>query len=94
MIDWEKVIKALKNCTDKPKCRDCPWETCEVDHEYVELPMDLAKQALAMLEAQEPLAPKREVIGCSWHYYCGACSVVVDKRANYCSVCGRAVKWK
>ena len=29
MIDKKKVLKALKNCIDEPKCRDCPWEDCE-----------------------------------------------------------------
>lgn len=29
MIDKKKVLKALQNCIDEPKCRDCPWEDCE-----------------------------------------------------------------
>lgn len=54
MTDQETVIKALENCTDKPKCKDCPWVECEHEHETVEIPMDLAKDALELLKVQGP----------------------------------------
>lgn len=44
--DLKKVITALENCTAPIKCRDCPWEECESEHEKVELPKDLALVAL------------------------------------------------
>jgi len=48
----KRVVSALKNCIDNPKCKDCDWETCEsFNHEDVEIPMDLARSALALLEA-------------------------------------------
>lgn len=55
MIDREKVIKALENCTQIPKCRDCPWESCEeADCQYIKMPLDLAHLALVLLKAQGP----------------------------------------
>ena len=54
MAELEKVIKALENCTDEIKCRDCPWETCETFCLSVKVPLDLAKAALSLLKAQEP----------------------------------------
>ena len=54
MADREKVIRALENCTDEIKCRDCPWETCENFCLSVKVPLDLAKAALSLLKAQEP----------------------------------------
>lgn len=52
MADREKVIRALENCTDEIKCRDCQWETCETFCLSVKLPLDLAKAALSLLKAQ------------------------------------------
>lgn len=54
MADREKVIKALENCTAEIKCRDCPWDECEGQHEHVELPKGLALKTLELLKAQEP----------------------------------------
>ena len=40
------VIRAIENCTNKPKCRDCPWKECEkVDCERVETPKSLLLEA-------------------------------------------------
>ena len=50
MADREKVIRALENCTDKIKCRDCPWEPCEdFDYTHSEYPDGLIKDALELL---------------------------------------------
>ena len=55
MADREKVICALENCAVKPKCKDCPWDTCElIDHATVTIPLDLATGILELLKAQEP----------------------------------------
>ena len=54
-MDREKVIRALENCTDKIKCRDCPWEPCDdFDYTHSEYPDGLIKDALELLKAQEP----------------------------------------
>lgn len=47
----EKAINALENCLDVPKCKNCPWETCETEHETVELPRDLVEWALLLIKA-------------------------------------------
>ena len=54
MDKLEKVIQALENCTAEIKCRDCPWDECEGQHEHVELPKGLALKTLELLKAQEP----------------------------------------
>ena len=53
MIDSVKVIDAIENCIDKPKCRNCPWEDCErFDHETVNVPITLMRAALALIREQ------------------------------------------
>ncbi len=47
-----KVISALENCIVDPKCRDCPWEECEEEHETVKIPLSLAKKALEFMKAK------------------------------------------
>ena len=55
MIDREKVVDALRNCINKPKCMDCPWEECEnIDHETFELPKGLVMDIYDLLKAQKP----------------------------------------
>ena len=49
----KKVISAIENCIATPKCRDCPWDECEEQHETVKLPLGLAKEALRFLKAQK-----------------------------------------
>ena len=50
MNEREKVIQALENCTAEIKCRDCPWDECEGQHEHVELPKGLALKAMRLLK--------------------------------------------
>ena len=54
MAELGKVLNALENCTAHPKCRDCGWKECEYEHETVEIPLTLAKDAHSLLKAQEP----------------------------------------
>lgn len=54
MTELEKVLNALENCTAHPKCMDCGWKECEHEHETVEIPLTLAKDAISLLKAQEP----------------------------------------
>lgn len=55
MIAREKVVCAIENCIGQPKCKDCPWEGCEVEHEVVNsVPYGLLRDALALLKEQEP----------------------------------------
>lgn len=59
---------------------------------------------LALLKAQEPIAPVKvnrymetDENG-DWFspetYDCGNCGVELHGKANYCHLCGRAVKWE
>ena len=54
MIDRENVIDALRNCINKPKCLDCPWEECSYDHEDLTLPKGLVMDIYDLLKAQKP----------------------------------------
>ena len=48
-----KIIRAIENCVDVPKCRNCPWETCEeIDHKSVEVPLDLMISVLSVIREQ------------------------------------------
>lgn len=88
-MDRNTVIRAIENCIDKPKCRDCPWETCERDHERVEMPLDLVQQALGMLK-QEPVEP-------TWRRgmaFCSKCGRQFGRGYKYCPDCGSEVKWE
>ena len=57
--DREKVIKGLECCTKKPCIyedtkKECPyWEMC--DEYFEDCTKALAKDALALLKAQEPI---------------------------------------
>lgn len=56
MIDREKIISALENCSDPAgKCRDCPYEECERFEKSVsEYPDELIRKAVELLKEQEP----------------------------------------
>lgn len=49
----EKVLSALKNCVDNPKCRDCPWEECEGPHAHVQLPKGLVEAVIGLLKEKD-----------------------------------------
>ena len=50
----DKVIDALHNCINRPKCADCPWEECEIEHIKIEIPLSLAYEAMKLLENAYP----------------------------------------
>ena len=65
---------------------------------------DACMGAIALLKAQEPIAPVKvnrymetDENG-EWFspetYDCGNCGVELHGKANYCHLCGRAVKWE
>ena len=98
-MDREKVIRALENCTDKIKCRDCPWEPCEdFDYTHSEYPDGLIKDALELLKAQEPVKPTRidrytRTEPITFEYKCTICWTGLMRHWVCCPNCGRAVKW-
>lgn len=95
MSNIEKVISGLKHCMDGPAgCqRECPYK-CDFGCRSM-----LAKDAYAILKAQEPVSPKYVEFmdkGLTWESYkvpmCGICGTLLGD-ALFCPQCGRAVKW-
>lgn len=91
-----RIIDALKNCLDRPKCRDCPWHECEdvFDDDCV-IPRSLAEKALALAEELMTVEPKRgkwKVIFVTADEVplneCSECGHEIWGVADYCPKCG------
>lgn len=92
MVDKEKVIKGL-------------GETLQVlgnhvPERYLGYSAGACLDAIALLEAQEPMKPTRYQEG-RWFktWRCGACGGTLvfrngEDKPNYCTDCGRPVKWE
>lgn len=66
----------------------------EVEWEYpmdYAAALDMAIEALEKQNAIEPISP----LSPTWSgiYFCGKCKYFVGKHENYCSQCGKKVKW-
>ena len=102
-----KVLEGLECCarrkdTDVDYCDKCPYFSgCSTEFGAF---AELASDALALLKAQEPVEPQERREGDYKNLYCGKCgcglvgyvgniSKQYYKVANYCDVCGWAVKW-
>lgn len=89
----EKVKQGLRCCVEGFDCpEDCPYIMSCND---LAKPMfvDLAADALALLEEQEAVEPQLSISG-MW-YECPVCHRHLTKdRDNYCARCGRSVKWE
>ena len=56
-LNTEKILKALENSTTVPKCRDCPWESCEsLKIPRITIPLDLARAVKAALQLYAAMA--------------------------------------
>ena len=97
-MDREKVFDALRNCITEPKCRDCPWESCEQFHQTKTIPLDLCLDILELLKEQEAVEPKTmssDYDTDTWWFVCGSCKKgVINLGDNFCRWCGQAVKWE
>lgn len=95
MIDREKVIKGLEICYSPPsKCENCPYHDLPDDQSCNDV---LCLDALALLKELEAVEPilKREGRNKYYNYYvCGCCDNDLFYQQNYCSECGRPVKWE
>lgn len=103
MPDREMVIKGLECCVTMsdiyPRCEECPYADAEGTCANMN---GLHRDALALLEAQEPVKPVVDID--TWK--CGNCghalehqqllgdNVLLHEQYNYCPECGRAVKWE
>ena len=67
------------------------WRMFHSDSEVQEI----AQSALAILKEQEAVEPVNP-LSPAWGniYFCGKCGYPVGKHNNYCSECGKKVKWK
>lgn len=106
-MEREKVIKGLE-CCKKKVCifkdteKECPyWELCgEYEGAFEDCTTALAKDAFAMLQAQEPRVHGRwEEVDDGWgewYYRCSACGcewfledgTPAENGMNYCPRCG------
>lgn len=87
MNDRESVIKGLE-ChffIDMKPCEECPYYSDE------DCCRDIAKDAITLLKAQEPIAPHMVDWGI---YECPICKTRVDKTYKFCKVCGKGIKWE
>lgn len=106
MTDREKVIAAYECSNEKLPDKRC--EKCPFGYEYLDQTGDtyfvgcnterMMVDAIDLLKAQEPVEPKKndvELAGLrTWDWACPECNCILIYRANYCSCCGRAVKWE
>lgn len=103
----EKVIKALEYCSASCKGAWDEKNGCPYMAEWIHMTMHdkringrcvdlLAKDALELLKAQEPVEPTLDVRHGKSMWRCGSCSTALQPNqmhAKFCFNCGRAVKW-
>ena len=99
MVEREKVIKGLQCCNERniAEVCNCPYQP---SHKSDMCLFELHADALALLKAQEPIKPTRYQEG-RWFktWRCGACGGTLvfrngEDKPNYCTDCGRPVKWE
>ena len=97
MIDRDGVIRSLEACVlhdpdDTRRCNKCPYGDYgqSIRNSCVN---GLMAIALDYLKAERPVEPVEEIIGDALYHRCACCGETVSRWQNYCSKCGRAVKW-
>ena len=94
MTKSEKVIDAFRNCITEPKCKDCPWESCEqFDQRKVKIPVDLALDVNNLLQRNRAAEAEIEGDWHTWFFVCGECHGAIDSNDKYCRHCGREIIW-
>lgn len=89
----EKVLDAFSNCITKPKCKNCPWGTCEQEHETVKIPLDLAVEVNSLLQQHRGVEAEIEGGEEIWWFVCGECRSAIDPKDKFCRECGRKIIW-
>ena len=105
MSEKDKVLKGLACVAQKeaPTANPCAGCGYADRANFAFCVRDIAADALALLEEQDPIAPVKvnrymetDENG-NWliseTYDCGSCGVELHGKANYCHLCGTAVKW-
>ena len=88
MADYKRVVEGLKHC-EAFGCIGCPYnpEGRGVDG------CDMIKDAIELLEKEEPVKPKKVGAFHTWWYVCGACGTDINPHDKYCHEHGKAVDW-
>ena len=93
MEKLERVIYDLERCTCHvpDACRDCSKYASETGLKCME---NLMMDALELLKRQRPMQVVMNEKDMLHYGRCPACfRILTPWHANYCSVCGQAVKW-
>ena len=80
-MDREKVIKQLEN------------DAIATDTGYVEVPLWLFSEIIALLKEHEAVEPEVDYICGNIVNVCGKCKSNLIARVKFCPWCGQAVKW-
>ena len=92
MADMEKVIKGLKCCCGTGMCfHGCPYY--DASKKITECTSRLALEALDLLKEQEPVLAIQRRIMHMLVWCCGSCGAPIEDGDEFCSMCGRKVKW-
>ena len=102
MTEREKVIKGLMCIAgDVVFCAHCKYSDVNGSGRGDRCKRDCAKDALALLKAEKPIAPNHVEDGnyetsgiMNYWFMCGKCGSCVDPGDKYCRECGQAVKWE
>ena len=99
MRDREEVINGLEHCS----IGACAGKECPYYHDVMkdattgcDCTTELVRDAIALLKEQEAVEPilKRQGRNKYYNYYvCRCCNEELFYQQNYCSECGRPVKW-
>lgn len=88
MPDREKVIRHFQDAI----------EASGANNKWRFVRADIIEEAVELLKEQEPVEPKKIPHSITYPgstYICGNCKIIIlEPDDNYCSNCGRAVKWK
>lgn len=111
-ISLNEVINILDACSSN-LCDNCllydetGWCMQDDDVGFVEVPKDVVRYALLLLEEQDRalkfqstqldnMLKEREPIKpliANDMYFCGSCKYAIPRTTNYCPKCGKKVEW-
>lgn len=97
-----ELLAFERKCVESASECDRNCAECNLVQDTNEL-LDMYNEVISLLKAQEPVKPVKvnRYIDTDenghWYvpetYDCGNCGVELYGKANYCHLCGRAVKW-